>query len=174
MRTIIKTKKIILKSKNSSVNFTYRTAEITTIQNVVLELSERILYQHGKYLSNSLNFFDRVRTGYIFSIVLGADSVNSFTSLKPNALKYSNTDIPAMGWSEDVDVNQIINLQPPAGAHDIRVVQEYYFNCFGCCACWVDREEVTVGTTPAETYVESRYDNRNGKMILYKTDRFRD
>ncbi|MCC5929215.1 MAG: thiol-activated cytolysin family protein [Cyclobacteriaceae bacterium] len=92
----------------------------------------------------------------------------------------SNTDIPvnlsntSNNWSEDVAVNQIINLQPPAGAHDIRVVQEYYFNCFGCCACWVDREEVSLGTTPAETFVESWYDNNNGKMKIYKTDRFRD
>ncbi|MEX2512878.1 MAG: thiol-activated cytolysin family protein [Cyclobacteriaceae bacterium] len=92
----------------------------------------------------------------------------------------NNTDIPvdlsyySKDWSEDVDVNQIINLQPPAGAHDIRVVQEYYFNCFGCYAGWVDREEVTLGTTPKETFVESWYDNNNGKMKIYKTDRFRD
>ncbi|MEB2778635.1 thiol-activated cytolysin family protein [Algoriphagus sp. D3-2-R+10] len=92
----------------------------------------------------------------------------------------SNTDIPvdvsyySNDWSEDVDVNQIINLQPPAGAHDIRVVQEYYFNCFGCYPGWVDREEVTVGTSPQETFVESWYDNNNAKMKIYKTDKFRD
>ncbi|WP_194778282.1 thiol-activated cytolysin family protein [Pararhodonellum marinum] len=91
----------------------------------------------------------------------------------------SSTDIPvdlsyySKDWSEDVNVNQIINLQPPAGAHDIRVVQEYYFNCFGCYPGWVDREEVTLGTTPVETFVESWYDNNNAKMKIYKTDRFR-
>lgn len=84
----------------------------------------------------------------------------------------SNTDIPLMDCSEDVPVNEIINLQPPAGAHDIRVIQEYY--CFGCCACWVNREEVYLGTTANETFVESWYDDDNDKMKIYKTDRFRD
>lgn len=92
----------------------------------------------------------------------------------------SNTDISvslsnsSKDWSEDVEVNKIINLQPPAGAHDIRVVQEYYYNCLLCCACYMDREEVSLGTTPQETYVESWYDNNNSRMKIYKTDRFRD
>ena len=86
----------------------------------------------------------------------------------------SDTDIPLMGWSEDVPVNEIINLQPPAGAYDIRVIQEYYFNCFGCSPSWINREEVNLGTTPNETFVESWYDDDNGKMKIYETDRFRD
>lgn len=92
----------------------------------------------------------------------------------------SNTDIPvnlsngSNDWSEDVGVNDIINLQPPAGAHDIRVVHEYYFNCLFCCACWVDREEVRLGITPIETFVESWYDDNNSRMKIKKTDKFRD
>ncbi len=89
--------------------------------------------------------------------------------------KPNSNDIVLMAWSKDVPVNEIIELPvPPPGAHDIRVFQEYYFNCFGCCACWTDRNSVILGTTPVETFVESWYDDDNATMKIYKTDRFRD
>lgn len=77
-------------------------------------------------------------------------------------------------WSEDIIVGGFTSFDPPAGAHDIRIYQEYYFNCFGCYPGWIDRNSVSLGTTLKETFVESWYDENTGIMKIYKTDRFRD
>lgn len=88
--------------------------------------------------------------------------------------KPNSNNIVLENWNEDVPVNESIELNPPAGAYDIRIFQEYYFNCFGCSPSWQDRNVVDLGTTPQETFVESWYDQDNGTMKVYETDRFRD
>lgn len=84
---------------------------------------------------------------------------------KPN----SNT-IVETAWSDGVPVNEIIELHVPAGAHDIRVFQEYYYNCIGCSPFFKDRSSVILGTTPEENFVESWYDDNSATMKIYKTD----
>lgn len=88
--------------------------------------------------------------------------------------KPGSNDIKSTPWYPDVPVNEIIEVYPPAGAHDIRIFQEYYFDCFLCCACWEDSNVVNLGTTSEETYIESWFDKDNETMKIYQTDRFRD
>jgi thiol-activated cytolysin len=88
--------------------------------------------------------------------------------------KPNSTTIVETKWIEDIIVGGFATFDPPAGAHDIRIYQEYYFNCFGCYPGWIDRNYVTLGTTPQETFVESWYDDNSRTMKIYKTDKFRD
>lgn len=94
--------------------------------------------------------------------------------IKMQYKKPGSNEIKLTSWFPDVPVNEIIEVNPPAGAHDIRIFQEYYYNCFLCCACWENSNVVNLGTTAKETYIESWFDDDNATMKIYQTDRFRD